>query len=229
MKYRTSIFAGSLTLLTLAFSSGACTSELGPSSSDEDEASGGATASTGGAATGGTNTGGSSNVGGAPSAGGETSAGGTPASGGDSASGGSDTAAGGSGIEGPPATFETLKLVIQNATCNSSDCHAGGEFNDVDLRLTDDLYNNVMTSEARICGDMPVIDPGNPENSALVIILRDGCPITETTVVDGVEVEQEIMLRMPYGCFETEFENNCVPDAYIAAIQQWVADGALEN
>lgn len=109
------------------------------------------------------------------------------------------------------ASLDTLRLVIMALGCNGSDCHGGSEANPLDLRLNEDLYTNLTTSASIECDNLPIVDPGNAEGSALIRLLKGPCGETP---------------RMPAGCFENEFENNCVPDDYIAAIEQWVADGA---
>lgn len=167
--------------------------------------------------TGGASSGGSSNpgVGGT----GGTAAGGT-------SSGGSGTG-GDVGIVIEPS-FETLKLVISghrpDVNCAASDCHSGGhDHAAVPLRLIvdDELYTELTTHVSVKCGNMPVVDPGHPENSALVKLLKGPC--------EDVDPPEKPIPRMPYGCFEDEWENNCIADEYIAAIEQWIADGAPEQ
>jgi hypothetical protein len=53
--------------------------------------------------------------------------------------------------------------------------------------------------------------PGNPQDSALVKLLKGPCGDTN---------------RMPFGkCFE-DGDDGCVAPEYIAAIEQWIAKGA---
>lgn len=169
-------------------------------------------------------------------AGGSTSSGGWSSSG----SGGSgDTSSGGMGDPLDPGTgggtpavidpsFETLKFVISgyrpDINCAAADCHSGGhEHSNVPLRLVpdDQLYTQLTTHISVKCGNIPVVDPGNPEGSALVKVLKGPC--------EEVVPPEEPIPRMPYGCFENEWENNCVEDAYIDAIEQWIANGAPEH
>src|SRR5690606_1257881 len=114
------------------------------------------------------------------------------------------------------ASFETLKFVIANVqpSCAAADCHGNNEHNALNLQATDQLYTNLITSTSEECDNLPVVSPGAPEQSALVRLLKGPCGE---------------LPRMPAGCIENEFENNCVPDEYIAAIEQWIADGAPEQ
>jgi len=112
-----------------------------------------------------------------------------------------------------PPTFETLKYVISQVPCLGAGCH-NDPVNPLDLQLTDQLYTNLTTRISESCGNIPVVTPFEPEQSALVKILKGPCG----------EVG-----RMPFGCVENEFEDSCLPDIYIAAIEQWVADGAPQQ
>src|SRR5690606_36934762 len=164
--------------------------------------------------------------GGSPGAGGWTSSG-SGGSGNASTGGTSDPGSGGT----PAVTeqsFATLKFGISGYRPDingaASDCHSGGhEHSDVPLRLVPDeqLYAEITTHISKKCGNIPVVNPGSPETSALVKVLRGPC--------EEVVPPEEPIPRMPYGCFENEWENNCVEDAYIDAIEQWIANGAPEQ
>ncbi|AUX43579.1 hypothetical protein SOCE26_050290 [Sorangium cellulosum] len=96
------------------------------------------------------------------------------------------------------------------ANCADSSCHNG----EAEPRLQDDdtLYTTLTTHVSVACGNIPVVTPGDPERSALVKLIKGPCG----------EVE-----RMPRGCVsEPVSEYNCLPQEYIDAIEQWVADGA---
>ena len=60
------------------------------------------------------------------------------------------------------------------------------------------------------CGELPIVSPGKPQDSALVKILKGPCGQTP---------------RMPLGCVGAD-DGGCVPDEFIAAIEQWIAAGA---
>jgi hypothetical protein len=60
------------------------------------------------------------------------------------------------------------------------------------------------------CGNFPVVNPGKPQESAIVKILKGPCGTTP---------------RMPIDCVD-DGDSKCVPPEYIAAITQWIANGA---
>jgi hypothetical protein len=188
---------------------------------DPGPASSGGSAGSGGLGSGGQNTagvGGGSSGGagsGGQSSGGFSGGGSSGGTGGESTGGvgGAGSSAGGSGGSNIPATFDTLKFVLQgtNPPCVASDCHGSGTHHPLTLAVNDQLYTTLTTHVSMRCGSIPLVTPGNPQQSALVAILKGPCGETP---------------RMPNGCIEDEFGNTCVPDEYIAAIEQWVANGA---
>jgi hypothetical protein len=113
-------------------------------------------------------------------------------------------------------TFETFKLIIQYSqpTCIGSDCHGAGNEEANDLILADDggLHMRLLNTVSDDCGGVPVVNPGDPEGSALVMMLKGPCGA---------------LPRMPNGCRDDDC--SCVPDNYIAAVEQWVLDGAPEQ
>ena len=68
---------------------------------------------------------------------------------------------------------------------------------------------------------MPVVDPGNPSNSALVKVLREGCGNVKPNCLVGTEC----IPRMPYDCTDGV---DCIPDDYINAVEQWITNGATQ-
>jgi hypothetical protein len=140
--------------------------------------------------------------------------------------GGSSTAvtacgSGGAGTAGSSIapTFETVKLVIQGGgpimTCSAAPCHgANGNAppgRPLALPSNDDqlLYTNLTSYVSTACGNLKLVTPCDPAQSALPRILSGPCGTTP---------------RMPYMC--SSQDGNCVPDEYIAAIRQWIASGA---
>lgn len=180
-----------------------------------DQTSGGNSASDGGTSSGGATNGPAS--GGTSNGGASTGGDNMPGNGGTNAGGqgtGGLGATGGNGVGGEetiPATFETVKLILTgtNPSCGGADCHGGNTHNPLDLRVDDDLYLDLTTTISGPCGDIPVVNPGDPENSALVKLLKGPCGVIP---------------RMPANCLE-----NCVPDEYILAVEQWISNGAPEN
>lgn len=111
-----------------------------------------------------------------------------------------------------PATFDTLKLVIAETTCFGAGCHNDDQ-NPLNLRVDDELYTRLRTLVSESCGDLPVLNPGKPQESALVRILKGPCGETA---------------RMPLGCVEDD-DANCVPGEYVRAIERWIAAGAPQK
>jgi hypothetical protein len=133
-------------------------------------------------------------------------------------SGGSSSSAGSGGSSIAP-TFETVKLVLQGGgpimPCSAAPCHGVNGMappdDPLELPPTDDqqLYTNLTSYTSKACGNTKLVTPGNPAQSALLTILQGPCGMTP---------------RMPYMC--TEQDGNCIPADYIAALEQWIANGA---
>jgi hypothetical protein len=148
---------------------------------------------------------------------------------GNSGTGGAGSGGAGSGgraatggtASGIPPTFQTVKTVLtDNLTpCVSSDCH-GGHPGRLNLLVDSGLLNRLTSSESDVCA-MPVVDPGQPSNSALVKLLRGGCG----TVTPNCLIGTECIPQMPLNCTDGV---DCIPEDYIQAIEQWIADGATE-
>jgi len=152
---------------------------------------------------------GTSTTGGGGGAGGNNAAGGSIASGGGGAAGAPVTAAGGGtgGTGAIDASFDTFKSLVPTH-CFGGLCHDLPE-NPLKLTVDDKLYTTLTTHMTKHCG--PVLTPGNPQDSALVKLLKGPCGETN---------------RMPFGkCFE-DGDEGCVSPEYIAAIEQWIAKGA---
>ncbi|MDD9934855.1 MAG: hypothetical protein OXT09_14695, partial [Myxococcales bacterium] len=107
--------------------------------------------------------------------------------------------------------FETLTFIINQAPCFGAGC-PNDDQNKLDLRVDDGLVGRLTSQVSTNCGDMPIVSPGAPEQSALIRILKEACGTTP---------------RMPLGCVDDN-DGGCVPPEYIAAIEQWIADGAAE-
>jgi hypothetical protein len=135
-------------------------------------------------------------------------------------SGGAGTTAAMSGSSsGIPPTFETVKLVLGGGggimPCAAAPCHGIGGMappgNPLELPPNNDdlLYTNLTTHVSKACNDTKVVSSGNPSQSALIMILSGPCGMTP---------------RMPYGC--SADAGDCIPDEYIAAVAQWIMNGA---
>ncbi len=164
---------------------------------------------TGGSEPGSTSVGGSTSTGvGAGGSGGQSS--GDPTGSTSVSTGGAGGGSTGSG-SGIPPTFETVQFVIQNATCFGAACH-NDDMNPLNLRIDGGLHMRLTSRISKNCGDIPIVNPGKPEESALIKILKGPCGPTP---------------RMPVECVN-EGDARCIPDDYIQAMSQWIADGALE-
>jgi hypothetical protein len=134
-------------------------------------------------------------------------------------SGGAGGAAGSGAGSGIPPTFDTIKLVLQGGgpimPCAAAPCHGVNGMappgRPLELPPNDDqqLYTNLTSYVSTACGNVKLVTPGDTARSALLMILRGPCGMTP---------------RMPYGC--SAQDGNCIPDDYIAAIEQWIAAGA---
>jgi hypothetical protein len=146
--------------------------------------------------------------------------GGVPATGGAATGGvGAGGASTGGAVGSVPPTFDTVKFILtQNVvSCVGSDCH-GGYPERLNLLVDDDLLGRLTATFSDVCG-MPVVTPGAPQNSALVQVLREGCG----NVTPDCMIGSECIPRMPLDC-APGFD--CIPDDYIAAVEQWIANGA---
>lgn len=117
-----------------------------------------------------------------------------------------------------PPTFATVKLVLGGGgaimPCASAPCHAAGGMappaNPLSLQDNAQLYATMTSYVAHECGDMRLVNPGKPDESALMKILKGPCGAVP---------------RMPYMCSG----DACIPDDYIAALSRWIANCAPEQ
>jgi hypothetical protein len=122
------------------------------------------------------------------------------------------TAAGSGSSSAIPVTFDTFKKVINDAPCFGAGCHNDAQ-NPLNLRVDDQLYGRLTSHISKECGGIPVVNPGKPQESAVVKILKGPCSATP---------------RMPLGCVDDQ-DSTCIPADYIAAITQWIANGAPQQ
>jgi hypothetical protein len=123
--------------------------------------------------------------------------------------------AGGAEPSGIPPTFETFKLVLQQYGCVGSDCHGGNEFNPLNLALDDGLYERITTFVSTKCENLPFIDPGNPEGSALFRSITGPCGMIS---------------QMPDDCIAEDIEGGgCVRPDHVAPVEEWIRLGAPEE
>lgn len=124
----------------------------------------------------------------------------------DATAGSADSAMGDDAV---PATFATVQWIITQAPCFGAGCHNDDQ-NALRLPSDDQLYGTLLSHRSASCGNLPLVSPGDPAGSALVKILREPCGPTP---------------RMPLGCVD-DGDGACVPPEFIAAVEQWIANGA---
>ncbi len=204
--------APALTALLLLVGCSGDTTPAGTAGTSAGGASGGSGGSAGSVATGGGGAAGSAiGGGGAATGGGGSGAGGLTTGGGGSGGGSAGTGTGGS-VSYPP-TFATFKMGIY-PHCTGGLCHDLNE-NPFVLKNDATMYMVLTTHMTKNCG--PAIVKGSPEQSGLVKLLKDDCGGT---------------LRMPYmKCWSGDPQDSdfCVRPPLLAALEQWIKDGAPEN
>jgi hypothetical protein len=122
--------------------------------------------------------------------------------------------------ESLPRTYSAVRQCVFEAGCSSSICHGGEvplllidtwenfprrEDHSIYDKLTDTLLNHRVAH----CASSPLVDPGHPENSAIIKALSRTCDDPEW--------------GMPDGCSTTP----CVPQPYIDFIAGWISQGAV--
>jgi hypothetical protein len=148
---------------------------------------------------------------------GPTGAGGTTGTGG---AGGAPACVPQGGTTTPPATFTTVKAAMVGfdaiESCAANPCHPkfgmAPPDNPLVLQQDMDLYRNMTAYVSKACGNIPFVNPGKPNESALIKIISGPCGNTP---------------RMPFQC--NAEEGQCLPPDWIAAISQWIANCAPEN
>jgi hypothetical protein len=113
-----------------------------------------------------------------------------------------------------PPTWDTVKLVLSGTHPPCDGCH--GSLGDGGFRINvandSQLFKSLTTTIVKDCGNNPVVTPGDPTKSALLQILQGDCSVNTP--------------RMPPGCVDGDA--GCVPPEYMAALAQWISDGAPE-
>ena len=89
----------------------------------------------------------------------------------------------------PPST--TVKMAMSDygavSACASAPCHGAGGMappvNPLTLQQDANLYTNMMTYVSHACGDIPLVNPGKPDESALIKILTGPCGTHDSDAV----------------------------------------------
>ncbi len=125
------------------------------------------------------------------------------------AGGGNAVTQGTDGTPIPGPNFDTLKFVFNESPCYGGSCHNSPR-NHLQVDKPDDiLYDYLLSFTTLECGKL--IDTQNPPESAIVKYLRGPCGTIE---------------RMPATWCVEDSDPGCIPEEYIQAIEQWIADGA---
>lgn len=118
------------------------------------------------------------------------------------------TSACGSATDDRPATLDYITETILTPTCASAECHSSF------TREVNDRFDTVSATRFSLVAyglvSLPA-DAENPRNSLFVRALTTGLP----SILDP----NSGLVRMPYDA--------PIPDADIALIERWIADGAL--
>ncbi len=108
------------------------------------------------------------------------------------------------------ATFSAIQATVFNTSCALSGCHAGGGA-PLGLDLSEGrAYDNLVEVRSEEVTDLFRVDPGNPDDSYLVIKIEGGERMAEGTA------------RMPLG-------RSPLGSDQIDRVRSWIADGAPNN
>lgn len=114
-------------------------------------------------------------------------------------------------------TFEEVRAFLGtpiNGIADCFECHSHG--GDLPYVFADDdtLYETLTTSVITRCDNHTLVVPGDPDNSALYLVLNGPCGS---------------VAQMPSGCFEGEFENNCSSLEDRERLRLWIEAGAPQE
>jgi hypothetical protein len=109
-----------------------------------------------------------------------------------------------------PATLTSLRETIFAPACSFSACHGQSAAGGLDLTAMD-LHGELLDHEPLIDAGMPLVDPGNADNSWLYHLLAD----CEPTLPNGA-----VASHMPKNAPQL------LDDELVAALRAWIEDGA---
>ena len=112
-----------------------------------------------------------------------------------------------------PTTLESIRDTIFKAGCNYSACH-GSTNAAAGLDLTQPNLLSALNGVASAARpDMPLVDPGRPENSYLYVLMSQ----CEPTAANG-----DVVAHMPRN------SPTLLEPALVAKIREWIANGAMD-
>ena len=127
---------------------------------------------------------------------------------------GSSGSAGSGGGETYPATLQTFREFVF-PQCTGGACHDLPE-HPFYFKNDANLYAALTTHQSKDCG-LPVITKGNPEQSALIKLLKGPCGTLGRMPLDKCQNE------------DPQDSDFCVRPPLVAALEQWIRNGAPEN
>lgn len=112
-----------------------------------------------------------------------------------------------------PATLSSLKQTIFTPGCSYASCHGQSAAAGLDFTATD-LHGELLDHQLLVSAGMPLVDPGNPDNSWLYHLLAD----CEPTLPSGIAVS-----HMPKNA------PKLLDDELVAQLRAWIEAGALDD
>jgi hypothetical protein len=106
-----------------------------------------------------------------------------------------------------PSYAEIYYLI--NQTCANIVCHVPGYYMPDLSDANDDQYDILMNTHIEQCGGVPLVDPGNPDGSAIMMVTHHQCG----------------ELAMPKDCTDPV----CIPQQSVDALSAWIAAGASRD
>jgi hypothetical protein len=128
--------------------------------------------------------------------------------------GGEMGAAGAGGEPLVAMTFAEVEAFLDTSIAGRStcfDCHESGGCQPKVFQKDETLYDTLTTLTISRCDNRVLVAPGDPENSALYLVLKGTCGSVG---------------KMPSGCVEDEFTNTCADHGDIERIRLWIEAGA---
>ncbi|HEY8377575.1 MAG TPA: hypothetical protein VIK91_13865, partial [Nannocystis sp.] len=114
-----------------------------------------------------------------------------------------------------PATLTTLRDAIFAPSCTFSSCHDGGSpAAGLDLQTAAGLADRLRTHAVVADTDLPLVTPGDPEQSWLYRLLSECEPR---------DAGGQVVRHMPFNA------PTLLPDPLVAAVRAWIEGGALDN
>lgn len=113
-----------------------------------------------------------------------------------------------------PATLSSIRDTLFASSCTYSSCHGGpGTPSGLDLRA-EDLHASLLGHTPTANTSMPLVDPGNPDNSWLVQLLSNCEPTDDAG---------NIVAHMPRNA------PTLSDPALVAKVREWIAAGAQDD